>query len=151
MKGAGLDVVGGVRRGLRVQSYHVFYLIEIHRCLFLSIFFYNAFCLFRSACSFFCFLLCCFYFKEPWLDGDWFFPPVTQTCSETISLAASFSASGCSHGGEKYFHFVFSFNKNDFSVLEAWRAVGSSQRYTVYLDIYIEIKIFLSFFLSCVI
>lgn len=55
----------------------------------------------------------------------------------------------CSHVGEKYFHFVFSFNKNEFSALETWQAVGSTQGYTVYLDIYIEIKIFLSFFLSC--
>lgn len=53
---AGLDVVGGVRRDLRVQSYHVFYLIVSLRFTVVSVFklfffFFYAFCPFRSACS----------------------------------------------------------------------------------------------------
>lgn len=49
---------------------------------------------------------------------------------------------------EKYLtsFIFFSFNKNDYTVLDAWQVVKSLQGYTVYLDIYIEIKIFSIFF-----
>lgn len=81
---AGLDLVGGVRRDLRVQSYHVFYLIVSLRFTIVSVF-KHFLCVLSLQISLYLTVL-----LLVWLDGDRFLPPVTQSHSETISLAASF-------------------------------------------------------------
>ena len=92
----GLDLVGGVRWDLRVQSYHVFYLIVSLRFTVVSVFklffFFYAFCPFWSACSlsyFFSFFL---FFIYMYMTGWWLVLGTSslKSHSETISLAASF-------------------------------------------------------------
>lgn len=94
---AGLDLVvvggGGVRRDLRVQSYHVFYLIISLRFTVVSVFkhfFFYAFCPFWSACSLS--YLFSFFYIYIYMTGWWLVLGTSslKSHSEPISLAASF-------------------------------------------------------------